>query len=97
MAILKEIVLNEFHKYKGELEREEERSGVNKEKRRNQQSKNLTARERRGLMKLRQRIGEGDIMCLKTDKSRKLTPMEREAYLKLGENDSKKDKIHPIS
>ena len=90
--MLREIVLTEFQKYKGEIEREEETSGVAKEKRRNQESKNLTAKERRGLRKLKKRIGEGEIICIKTDKSGKLTIMEREAYLKMGEEDSRKDK-----
>ena len=90
--MLGEVVIGEFQKYKSELEKEEERSGVSKEKRKNQEQRNLTAKERRGLKKLRKRIGEEEIVCLKTDKSGKLTLMNREEYLKLGREDSRKDK-----
>ena len=41
LAMLKKVVLGEFRKYKNELDKEEEKSGVEKEKRKNQELKNL--------------------------------------------------------
>ena len=43
-----------------------------KEKNRNQEGENLTVKERRGIQKLKERIKEGEIVVLKTDKSGKL-------------------------
>ena len=49
IGVLREIILKEFNQYKRELENIEEKKGVAKEKYRNQQEANLTAKEKRGL------------------------------------------------
>ena len=40
--MLKKVVLGEFRKYKNELDKEEKKSRVEKEKRKNQELKNLS-------------------------------------------------------
>ena len=49
-------------------------------------------KEKKGLNKLRKRIKENEIVVLKTDKSGKLTVIDREEYLKLGIQSNKEDK-----
>ena len=47
----------------------------------------------RGLTKLRKRISDGGIVVLKTDKSGKLTVMNKDEYEKLGIDKNKQDRI----
>ena len=63
-----------------------------KNKNRNQEAQNLNAKERRGIQKLRERIKEGEIVVLKTDKSGKLMIIKKEDYLKMGKNKIAEDK-----
>ena len=55
------------------------------------QKSNLTPKEVRGLRKLRKRVKNKSIVVLKTDKSGKLTVMERDIYEKMGLENAKKD------
>ena len=57
-----------------------------KEKNRNQEGENLTMKEKRGVQKLKERIKEGEIVVLKTDKSGKLVICDKEEYLKMGKS-----------
>ena len=63
-----------------------------KNKNRNQEGQNLNAKERRGIQKLRERIKEGEIVILKTDKSGKLMIANKEDYLKMGKSKIAEDK-----
>ena len=63
-----------------------------KDKNRNQEGKNLTPAERRGLQKLRERIKEGEIVILKTDKSGKMMVSDKEEYLKMGKGKIESDR-----
>ena len=58
LGMLREIVMREFHKLKGELEEDEKRRKVPVEKRKNQEGRNLTKQQREGLKKLKKRIGD---------------------------------------
>ena len=49
-----------------------------------EQKSNLTREEMRGLRKLRKRVQNNEILVLKTDKSGKLTVIDREQYTKMG-------------
>ena len=61
-------------------------------KNRNQEGQNLTGRERKGLQKLRERIREGEIVVLKTDKSGKMMVASKEEYLKMGKSKIAEDR-----
>ena len=65
MSMIHEIIMREFKSYKKHLEKREADSGIEQSKRKNQEQKHLTAR--RGLKKLKKRIKDGEIICLKTD------------------------------
>ena len=79
MSILKELLLKEFKDYKREIERDEIKRKIEEKKRKNQEWRNLTVEEKkRGLKKLKSRIENKELVCLKTDKSGKLTLMKRE-------------------
>ena len=100
MAVIREIILKEFKLYKKQLEDEMKENWKdidNNEKlkerlKRNQEYRNLTKSEKRGLFKLKKRIKKGDIMVVKTDKSGKLVLMKKEDYLKIGIKDNERDK-----
>ena len=92
LGMLRELVMSEFHRYKEEIEKEERDKGVEEDRRRNQEGRNLSKKEKKGLKKLKQRIKDGEIIVLKTDKSGKLTVINREEYLKLGRDMIKEDK-----
>ena len=129
LEMMRKIVIEEFNKYKKEVEETNTKSSLDqkknkrKEKRekemiaakernedsdniiekeieketekkdnRNQEWKNLTSSERRGLIKLRKRIKDEEIVILRTDKSGKLTAMKKEEYLKMGRSKIEKDK-----
>ena len=92
LGMLREIVMREFHKLKGELEEDEKRRKVPVEKRKNQEGRNLTKQQREGLKKLKKRIGDKEVIVLKTDKSGKITLADREKYLAMGRKLNEKDK-----
>ena len=92
LGMLREIIGKEFDKYKAEIEEKEKKEGIELEKRKNQENLNLTKQERRGLRKLKKRLDGKEIVVLKTDKSGKLTLMNREKYLELGKLKNKNDK-----
>ena len=50
-------------------------------------------KKKRGLKKLKSKIENEELICLKTDKSGKLTMMKREEYSKLGK-DCKDEEIN---
>ena len=56
-----------------------------------EQASNLTRQELRGLRKLKKRVKEKEILILKTDKSGKLMPINREFYEKMGREKCKED------
>ena len=56
-----------------------------------EQETNLTRKELRGLRKLKKRIRNKEIIILKTDKSGKLTPINRDNYEKIGKSKIIKD------
>ena len=84
IGMLREMILKEFSAYKNEIKERGIKEGVPENKRKNQEHSNLTKQEKRGLKKLRKRLQEKEIVVLKTDKSGKLTLMNREKYLELG-------------
>ena len=55
---------------------------MEEKKRRNQEQRNLTAAEKRGISKLRKRIEKDEMVIVKTDKSGKLGVISKERYLK---------------
>ena len=57
-----------------------------------EQKNNLTRKENRGLRELKQRVKDGEIVILKTDKSGKLTVMKLGEYDKLGKEKCLGDK-----
>ena len=59
---------------------------------RGEQPTNLSNQERRGLRKLKKRIDNHEIIVLKTDKSGKLTVINRNEYEKLGKEMNKEDR-----
>ena len=63
-----------------------------KEKNKNQEGIDLTVKERKGIQKLRDRIKEGEIVVLKTDKSGKLVVANKEDYLKMGQRKIAEDR-----
>ena len=81
--------MREFHKLKGELEEEERREKVPVEKSKNQEGRNLTKQQREGLKKLKKRIGNKQVIDLKTDKSGKLMIMSKDDYLRIATIDWK--------
>ena len=84
MSILRDLIMKEFKEYKNKLEAAEKKRNIDEKKRRNQEWRNLSTEEKRGLRKLKSRIENKEILCLKTDKSGKLTLMRRDEYAKLG-------------
>jgi len=94
MSMLRDIMMREFIKYKKEMEANEIRENVEERRRRNQQWKNLTWCEKRCLRSLKKRIENKELICVKTDKSGKLTLMNREEYAALGKGcqDKERDK-----
>ena len=86
MSMLRELVMREFNLYKREIEQKEIKENIEEKKRRNQEWRNLTAQEKRGLKRLKSRIENKEIVCIKTDKSGKLTLMKRDEYAKLGKS-----------
>ena len=81
LGMLREIVMKEFVDYKREIEEDEIKKGIPEEKRHNQEGANLTKIEKNGIKKLKKRIQNKEIIILKTDKSGKLTAIERDKYL----------------
>ena len=77
MSMLKELMMREFNRYKRELEAKDIRDNVEERKRKNQQWRNLTWCEKRGLRSLKKRIENKELICVKTDKSKKLTYEKR--------------------
>ena len=66
-------------------ERKEEKEKENRANvRKNQEWTNLTISEKRGLQKLRDRVKKGELVIVKTDKSRKLMAMNKQDNLKFG-------------
>ena len=57
-----------------------------------EQPSNLSRNEQRGLRKLQKRIANHEIIILKTDKSGKLTVIDRDEYLKMGILKCKEDR-----
>ena len=78
IRILKEIMKKEFNRYKNELEKTEIKENIDEKKRKNQEWRNPTKEEKRGLRKLKSRIENKEILCMKTDKSGKLILIKRE-------------------
>jgi len=91
MSMLKELMMREFDRYKRELEAKEIRDNVEERKRKNQQWRNLTWCEKRGLRSLKKRIENKELIYVKTDKSGKLTLMNRNEYAKLGDGSPDKE------
>ena len=60
---------------------------------RNEQESNLSIKEQKGLRKLQKKIKDGSLVILKTDKSGKLTAMEKTKYEKLGLEKNRGDKV----
>ena len=61
----------------------------------NQEWSNLTEEEKRGLKKLKKRIANDEIVLVKTDKSGKMSIMEKDKYLSMGLKGNSMDK--PLS
>ena len=78
LSILRELMIKEFKDYKKETEKKEIKEGVVEKKRRNQEWRNLRWCEKRGLKKLKSRIENKELLCIKTDKSGQLTLINRE-------------------
>ena len=90
MEIIRNIMQEEFKLYKKKVEKEMKRRMEKGERiniDRNQESGNLTRKEKSGLKKLQKRIKNGEICIIKTDKSGKITAISKEDYLRMG-NDS---------
>ena len=99
IEMIRKIIMDEFVKYKNELDENKEviRKKVDKDKEMkkrkiNQEWSNLSKREKRGLNKLRKRIKNDEIIVLKSDKSGKIIAMEKDKYVKMGENANNKDR-----
>ena len=101
MSIIRNIILEEFEKYKEEIDKQNENIEKKKEKderkkrfesKINQEWKNLTNREKKGLRKLRKRIQKDEIVILKSDKSGRLIAMRKEEYLRMGLRQNGQDK-----
>ena len=60
------------HTFKKELIEKRKKEGKKDTETSNQEWDNLSAKERRGLIKLRKRVKSGEIAIIKTDKSGKL-------------------------
>ena len=56
-----------------------------------EQTSNLTAQERRGLKSLKQRVKDGEIVVLQTDKSGRFAVMSMKTYITAGEKHTAKD------
>ena len=82
IELMRQKVMETFREYK--------KKNCNK---RGEQATNLSKSELKGLTKLRKRIAEKAIVVLKTDKSGKLTVIERDKYEKLGKDKNKTDEI----
>ena len=82
-----EIVILEEENQSKNLEKNDinGKSGKNNENK-NQEAHNLTIEEKRGIQKLRNRIKEGEIVVLKTDKSGKLVVANKDEYLKMAKS-----------
>lgn len=65
---------------------------MNIESNENQEWKNLSHRERKGLRKLRKRIKKDEIVILKSDKSGRLIAMKKDDYLRMGLKKNGNDK-----
>ena len=99
LEMIRKIIMDEFRIYKNALENidakrdKDKKETTEKDRKRNQEWKNLSQKEKRGLRKLVKRIRNNEIVILKTDKSGKLTAMLKEDYLRMGlskiENDRK--------
>ena len=96
MDLIRNIMLEEFEalkkKIEKELEKKEKKVGGNLALDRNQEGQNLSKKEKLGLKKLQQTINKGEICVIKTDKSGKITAIEKEDYLKMGNNSNKVDR-----
>ena len=102
MSLIREIIMREFEKYKGEIETEIEKNWRDKKDKkrcrermkRNQENMNLTKTEKKGLLSIRKRIKDGEIVVVKTDKSSKLVIMKKDEYLKIGNKDCQLEKVN---
>ena len=81
LELLKDNIMKVFSKYK--------KKACNKK---GEQYSNLKPNEQRGLRKLQKRIKNHEILKLKTDKSGKLTVINREEYNKMGLENCKTDR-----
>ena len=108
MEVIRNTIISEFEIYKREREeklikierKKNRRVGVDRKEverdkvdvSRNQEWKNLTRQEIRGLKKLKQRVKKGELVIVKSDKSGKIMAMDKREYLKIGVKGVGKDK-----
>ena len=100
LELVRSILMTEYKNYKEDLVRKKSKEKtvkgekIDQEKlsERNQEWDNLSAAEKRGLSKLKQRVKSGEILIIKTDKSGKLGVISKEKYLEMGQTEAKKDR-----
>ena len=99
MEMIREVILEEHSKYIKEIEEKIRKEARIKEKirkdnknninekidcSRNQEWRNLTRKEKRGLVKIKKRVKDGELVVVKTDKSGKLMVLSKDEYLRTG-------------
>ena len=90
LELIRNTLMGEYRDYIKEIETKKKKDlGEKYVKDRNQEWENLTASEKRGLKKLRNRIAKNEIVMVKTDKSGKMAIMSKEKYLKMGIENNK--------
>ena len=72
LEMLRTLLWDEYLSFKKELILRKEKDGKKDARDKNQEGDNLTMQQKRGLIKLKKRIKDGEILVIKTDKSGKL-------------------------
>ena len=94
LEVIRNALISEYKEYKDELHAKKKKEiGESYKEEKNQEWDNLTAMEKRGLSKLKKRISKGDIVLVQTEKSGKITIMDKEKYVAMGKKESRGDKI----